>query len=471
MRSWAEVALCPRGAATPLESAFHMLSPAREAAYRILRQVEEGRFAADLLQTSRVSRMIEADRNLANELVMGTLRWQGILDFWLERLSGKPLKYFDPEILTVLRLGIYQIRLLQRIPKSAAVDEAVKMAKAARKTSAARLVNAVLRKCERESAFVASEGASPPDELEPETALRALPAWLAERWKLIFGEQVAVALARASLRVPPVALRIASKAAERDSFQEALAQKGLPTRKGAYSTGTLIVETGSSGLLKEVRDGALMIQDEASQIAGSLLLPRVGDRVLDLCAAPGIKTGRIAGELRHGMLVACDVSEQRLRTMRQLLSRQVPPSVKVHPVRLDASRDLPFGVQFDRILLDAPCSGTGTLGRNPEIKWRLRLEDIVRLAEIQARMLEGALRVLTPGGRLVYVTCSMEREENEGVVENVLFRHPEFRLLGSGELLQTFPLLSPFIDVRGYFHTRPDLHFMDGFFAATIVRS
>ena len=201
-----------------------------------------------------------------------------------------------------------------------------------------------------------------------------------------------------------------------------------------------------------------------------LLAPRAGARVLDLCAAPGIKTGQVAQALARGGIVACDRSAGRLRTMRRLLTGFVPPEVEVFAVRLDASAALPFGVEFDRILVDAPCSGTGTLARNPEIKLRLVPEDLVRFAAIQARILANALKALARGGRLVYATCSLEAEENEDIVAKALHNVSGLRIVPGAELSGEFPLWASLFDAQGFFHSRPDLHAMDGFFAAVIER-
>jgi 16S rRNA (cytosine967-C5)-methyltransferase len=214
----------------------------------------------------------------------------------------------------------------------------------------------------------------------------------------------------------------------------------------------------------------VVIQDEASQLVAELVAPEPGQRVLDLCAAPGMKAGQLAQMLGAGTLVACDRSAPRLRTLARLLPSWVPPAVRLSMVRLDAAHALPFGAKFDRILLDAPCSGTGTLGRNPEIKWRLRPEDIARLAELQAKMLRNALPALANDGQLVYATCSLEPEENEGVVEKVLHEEAAFRLLTTHELAFKHPHLTPLFDSQGYFRTRPDQRPMDGFNAAVIVR-
>jgi 16S rRNA (cytosine967-C5)-methyltransferase len=214
----------------------------------------------------------------------------------------------------------------------------------------------------------------------------------------------------------------------------------------------------------------VVVQDEASQLVAALLAPRRGDRVLDLCAAPGIKTAQIADALGEGSLVSCDVSEARLATMKRLLGGRIPQPVQTEVLRLDATAKLPFAESFDRVLVDAPCSGTGTLARNPEIKWRLQPGELDRLSKIQAAILKNALATLTPGGRLVYVTCSLEAEENENVVEALLAAYPGFRLLGKEELAREFPAWTELFDASGYFRTRPDLHGMDGFFAAVITR-
>jgi len=232
----------------------------------------------------------------------------------------------------------------------------------------------------------------------------------------------------------------------------------------------LRVESGQVQNTRAYREGRVVIQDEASQMVAELMSPEPGQRVLDLCAAPGMKAGQLAQMLGAGTLVACDRSAARLRTLARLLPRWVPAPVHLSMVRLDARRPLPFGAKFERILLDAPCSGTGTLARNPEIKWRLGPQDITRLAELQAMMVRNALPALAHGGRLVYATCSLEPEENEGVVEKVLSELPEFRLLPARELALEYPQLIPLFESRGYFRTHPGQHAMDGFTAAVMVR-
>jgi len=516
------------------------VSAARSTAYRILRRVDSASaLAVDLLQSEEVSALQEVDRALVTELVMGVLRWRGELDFQIERLSSKRLRIFDPEVVTVLRLGLYQIGFLQKIPVSAAVNEAVELVKQARKRSAAGLVNAVLRKGERgggrptrptrptrydgragveiagqprSSDFSASDAGL------VERACRATPDWLLDGWTREFGSDAAKALALASVCVPPTTLRVTSGRASLEGLvglegiERELAEEGITTRAAQYAHDALVVESGRVQASRAWREGRVVIQDEASQLVATLLRVEPGRSVLDLAAAPGIKTAQLAGLLKKAeegrgfspaaqtsstgtientgvhflggaeappflgllqqpasVLVACDVSARRLVDLHRLLPRQVPPEVALGVVRLDATERLPFRSCFDRVLLDAPCSGTGTLARNPEIKWRLRPEDIARLAENQAKMLRNALEVLRPGGRLVYATCSLEREENEQVVERVLKETPGVRALGRDELSREIPRVAGLIDADGFFRTRPDLHGTDGFFAAVLA--
>lgn len=453
-------------------------SPSRQIAYQTLLQVDSGLgFAADLLQGAEVFALKEADRRLATEIVMGVLRWQGELDYQIEHISGKKIKVLDREVLTILRMGVYQIRFLERIPKRAAVDEAVELTKAARKRSAAGFVNAVLRKCDPPKDRLSGRKF---EQLSPEnweSVRRAFPAWLLRRWEESIatthepGELGALQLAYASLATPPTTLRVVDAHANLDAIREELQAEGVATSPRLYATARgLRVDSGHIQNNRAYGEGRIVIQDEASQLVAELVAPEAGQRVLDLCAAPGMKAGQVAQALGSGTLVACDHSLARLRAMTKLLPPWIPASVRLSMLRLDAARQLPFSVKFDRILLDAPCSGTGTLARNPEIKWRLSPADIMRLAELQGAMLRHALPLIADGGSLIYATCSLEPEENDGVVKRVLREEPAFRLLSQHELALRHPHLTPLFDSCGYFVTRPDRHPMDGFHAAVIVR-
>ncbi|MGA3326561.1 MAG: 16S rRNA (cytosine(967)-C(5))-methyltransferase RsmB [Terriglobia bacterium] len=454
------------------------ISPGRNVAYQVLRRLESGRnFAVDLLQALEVSALKDADRRLATEIVMGVLRWRGELDFQIEQLSGRSVKGLDAEVRTILRMGAYQIRFLERVPKRAVVDDAVELTKAARKRSAAGMVNAVLRKCEPPKERVLGRDFERLSAESRESVRRAFPAWLVKRWEGITatttesGEVGAARLALASLQTPRTTLRVVNAGTNLEGIRQELEAEGVATSCCEYAEAHgLTVDSGQVLNTRAYREGRVVIQEEASQLVAELVSPEPVQRVLDLCAAPGMKAGQLAQMLGSGTLLACDRSAKRLRTLAKLLPKWVPAAVRLSMVRLDAARALPFGAKFERILLDAPCSGTGTLARNPEIKWRLDPADITRLAELQSMMLRNALAALASGGRLVYATCSLEPEENEGVVEKVLSEQPAFRVLTSHKLAQEYPRLIPLFDSRGYFRTRPDQHPMDGFSAAVIVR-
>ena len=365
-----------------------LVSPSRRAAFDVLRRVAGGAFAADLLRADRT--LSKPDAALAEELVLGVLRRQGQLDAWISRLTGGKL---DAEVRLCLRLGLYQIGHLDRVPARAAVFESVELAKRARKGSAAGLVNAVLRK--------AAAGGAPSLE-EPELAV---PAWLLDRWRLRYGPQ-ADRLALATLETPSTYLRLDPRWDPEQTCQ-LLAEEGVATEPTELERCARVrfVHPGETRCLAE---GRCRIQDLGSQRIAPLLELRREHRFLDLCAAPGGKTLQ-ALEANPGLAVACDWPG-RVRDLR----RRAPPGL--HLVGLDATRQLPFAIQFDRILADVPCSGTGTLARNPEIKWKLEPADLADLADRQRAILGAALDRLAPGGRLVYSTCSLEPEENEEVV-------------------------------------------------------
>src|SRR5258706_3286581 len=356
--------------------AHNLPSPARSTAFDILLQVERGGYAADLL-FARSKPLDSRDAGLASEIVLGALRVQSQLDFLIEHYSGRQASRLDAEVRVALRMGIYQMRYLERIPAHSCVHESVELIKLARKRSAAGFANAVLRKVDRQPVAW------------PNRAIElAHPAWLLERWDRQFGPEVATALALANLQRPETYVRVpagVTPAAE-------LEPTAIP---------------GCFRLLSGDPHG-LRIQDIGSQSIVPLLDLEPGQSFLDLCAAPGNKT---AQALESGVrAIACDLHTSRLALLK---------SLGIDLVSLDARQPLPFRRRFDRILLDAPCTGTGTLARNPEIKWRLKPENIEDLRQIQGKLLQRAVEALAPGGRLVYSTCSIEREENEDVVSSL----------------------------------------------------
>lgn len=442
------------------------ISPARRAAFDILRQVDgEGAYAAPLIAALPQSPLSREDRALAQELVLGVLRWQGALDYFIERYAERPVKKLDQSVLIALRLGFYQLRFLSRIPPSAAVNESVNLVKRARAASAAPMVNAVLRRAAR--GLDEPPGESLSDPLERYAVETSHPRWLIERWIAAFGAAETRGLALANNEPPPVAFRVNPLRAPVDEVITRLESEGLRLRPSQIAHGALVVEDGPAARLAQAAEsGAIYIQDEASQLVSLLLAPANGERLLDLCAAPGSKTSHIAQLAGDASWVmACDIHPHRLATLRATCKRLAIESVA--PVALDATRRLPLlesAPPFDRILIDAPCSGTGTLRRNPEIKWRLVTADIARLADLQLNLLGRATETLKRGGRLVYSTCSVEREENEAVIQRFLECGAPFRVI-------TPDAPAELITDEGFVRTFPHRGGADGFFAAVLEKA
>jgi 16S rRNA (cytosine967-C5)-methyltransferase len=455
-----------------------MIGPARKIAYEVLRRVEaEGAYASDVLHAELGARVKVEDAGLATELVTGVLRWRRLLDFLLERQLKKPVARLDLPVALALRIGLYQLRFLERIPARAAVNESVELVKSARKTSAATLVNAVLRRASND-ARVPAANFVPPDTPIAERLgiLHSHPTWMVERWLKRLGEKPTIALLEANNRAPRLSCAL-HDITRRDEIFATLQNSGLRIEPGNMLQSAFAVSGGSPTCTESFRAGAISIQDEASQTIPLLLDTQPGDRVLDLCAAPGGKTPplvRAAGA--KGIVVAADRHAHRLRAMGAQFKRLALTQVRL--LELDAASPLPFGTLFQRILVDAPCSGTGTLARHPEIRWRLQPEQLAEFHALQGSLLRSALRQLAPAGRLVYSTCSMEPEENEQVVEELLrsasgFRREIANEAARGLKLRLVPSRTPesLFDSDGYFRTTPRALETDGFFAAVISRT
>ncbi|MFY9554647.1 MAG: 16S rRNA (cytosine(967)-C(5))-methyltransferase RsmB [Blastocatellia bacterium] len=439
------------------------VSPARRAAFDILLRVDSERaYASVLIADLSRSDLLREDRGLVQEIVLGVLRWQRSLDYFVERYAERAIERLDPQVLIALRMGLYQLRHLTRIPQSAAVSESVKLVKRARLSSAAGMVNAVLRNAARHLDETAGQTIS--DALERMSVQLSHPRWMLERWRSAFGEQDTRDLALANNSPSSTAFRVNTLRASTADVLADLDAANVKTRESNIAKGAFVVETGLASVIMEaVRRGAIYVQDEASQLVSILLDPKPGHRVLDLCAAPGSKTSHIAAlSDDQATIIASDLHPHRLITLRAACQRLGIESVAA--VAMDATRELPFrhhADKFDRVLVDAPCTGTGTLRSNPEIKWRLLFDDLTRLAELQLRLLERAASVVAKDGRLVYSTCSMEREENEDVVRRFLESTNRFRLIR--------PVApTDLITGDGFVRTFPHKHRSDGFFAAVL---
>jgi 16S rRNA (cytosine967-C5)-methyltransferase len=429
-----------------------MPSPARRLALTTLGQVHRKRGTlADALAAREIEQLDPRERAFVHELVLGTLRRRGWVDYVLRRLSARPLACARPPIRDVLRLGAYQLLFL-RVPPHAAVSEAVDLARAVDPRGGSdRYVNAVLRRLEREG---------PPPEPDPEvdalgwlTTAGSLPPWLAERWLECEGPVEVVARARAFLDPPRAFFRFNPR---REGRAEAEAA-GLSFRPSGVPGAWWATDGPVSALAAR---GVLYLQDLGSQLVAHLAAsPGV---VLDACAAPGGKALLLADEVEPaGRVVACEVASRRLGTLVALTRRWGAPNVLV--VGADSLHP-PFGRQFDSVLLDAPCSGLGTLARHPDIRWRLGPGDVERHARRQRALLEAVASLVRRGGRLVYATCSIEEEENEAVVLPFLDEHPEFSI-------ETGPSWAASFAHGPFFRTDPSRQGGDAFFAARLVRA
>jgi 16S rRNA (cytosine967-C5)-methyltransferase len=441
------------------------LSPARSAAFQVLLRVDRDQaFAPELVHSERFAKLSSKDHGLLTELVMGVLRWRSLLDRVLAEHCGRSLSALDREVLVALRLGCYQLKFLDRIPARAAINESVELVKRARKASAAAFVNAVLRKIDVGSSERNYCEAIKEAETVAELARTAAhPEWLVERWARNYGFENARRICAYDQQRPGVAIRLDDASTENE-----LRESGVQLAPGLLLSSARRVSSGDVTRTKAFLDGRVTIEAEASQLVG--LMVGLGKRILDCCAAPGGKTRILARRNAHADIVAVDLHPHRAELLRRLVKEE-----RVHVIAGDI-RTLPELSGFDRILVDAPCSGTGTLGRNPEIKWRLEPSDIEDLQQRQISILRSALEKLQPGGRLLYATCSLEPEENEDVIARMLTQSV-FRLidvLPELEALQSDGALTwkePSALVRGqYLRTLPGVHPCDGFFAAMIER-
>jgi 16S rRNA (cytosine967-C5)-methyltransferase len=453
------------------------VSPSRQIAYEVLHRVEaEGAYASDVLHVELGASVKATDASLATEITMGVLRWRRLLDFLLERHLKKPVAKLDLPVALALRMGAYQLRFLGKVPASAAVNESVELVKRGRKASAAPLVNAVLRKMSAEAKVPAEKylpaGISPAERLG---IPHSHPTWMVERWLSRLGKEQTIALLEANNRAPRLSCAL-HDASHRDEIIRSLEAAGLRAAPGKLLRAAFAVSGGSPARAEAFRAGGVSIQDEASQAIPLLLGVRAGDRVLDLCAAPGGKTSAlIRATGSGGIVVAADRHAHRLGAMQAQFRRLGLDGARL--VELDATQPLPFTGEFDRILVDAPCSGTGTLARHPEIRWRLLPAQFAESSAQQSLMLRSALARLASGGRLVYSTCSIEPEENENVVEAVLTDTPSIRRVGAEESAQALePHLALGVEIStlfagdGYFRTSPATHGTDGFFAVLLEK-
>ena len=439
----------------------------RSAACEILLRIDKERSYADILIDRELSAgsLQGPDRGLLTELVYGVLRRQGSLDHIINRFSKQKAERLERSVLVLLRLGLYQMFFLDRVPVSAAVNETVKLAKVLA-PRASGFVNAVLRSADRERDDIAY----PDKEKDPVGYLSAFyshPAWLVAGWIDQLGLTEAEELARAMSEPPPLTIRTNTLKVSREALLTRLAAEGVQCEATRFSPlGIRISTTGSVARLQSFRDGLFTVQDESSQLAVMFLAPEPGERVLDACAAPGGKATHMAQLMQNnGEITACDVIGRKLRLIGENAARLGISCIKTVP--LDTARPLTSikNTGFQRILLDAPCSGLGVIRRNPEGKWWKTAADVADLVRGQKAILENLSDHLRPGGVLLYATCSTTIAENEGVVDAFLALHRDYAL---EDLRVLFPACAELFTPQGCFRGWPHRHGMDGFFAARL---
>ena len=439
------------------------ISHARKAAFEILLAVERGRaHSDDLLRGKQVSELLAPDRHLTTALVLGVLRSQIALDEQIRALLSRPNARLDTEIQIAMRLGAFQLLHMDRLPAHAAIDESVELAKHAGHGHASRMVNAVLRK------IAVAPRSKDPGVFDAE---HAYPGWMVERWNRAYGIAGTQDICAWGQAEPASLIRLADASAE-----EELRQQGIVIEPGQLLRAARAVASGDVTATAAFREGRVRFQDEGSQLVAEIAAFKAGERVLDACAAPGGKTLILAERNQQAKIVACEASAQRLAHL-QLRLASLGERMEY---RLGDAAEIADRAAYDLVLADVPCSGTGTLGRNPEIRHRLRLENLPRQAERQVAILHAAISAVRPGGRVVYSTCSLEQEENEQVIEAVLAEQSNVRvdpirdrlaamesegilIAGAGKELAA--CLTP----EGYLRLMPGAFGTDGFFIALLA--
>jgi 16S rRNA (cytosine967-C5)-methyltransferase len=416
------------------------------------------------------------DKAFVTELTYGVLRWRERLDWLIRHFSRIPFERIELEIINILRLGLYQILFLSKTPPPAAVNESVELAKRIRGMGGAGFVNAILR------SFLRARNEIPYPDIREDRALhisvfQSHPLWLVRRWLKEMGEEETLKICAINNQISPLILRVNTLKIDRGSLIEKLRAKGLNPFPTSFSEeGILVSDPPPISDIPFFKEGLYIIQGEASQLTISILDPKPGERILDACAAPGGKTTHIAQKMGNGgEIYALDLTMEKLGLIREMCQRLGIRIVKA--IKGDATNTLPIpeGLEFDRVLADVPCSGFGTIRRNPDLKWRRGEEDIRRLSDLQSSILRNLSWYVKKGGVLVYSTCTIFHEENEDVVEKFLEEHPEFRLDPVDKVATTFIADGQSEEYRsffqrGYFKTFPPKNQMDGFFVARLIK-
>lgn len=436
----------------------------RGTAVKVLNRVERTDAYLDKLLDAelRSGDLPDVDKGLLTELVHGVLRWQNKLDWVLNGFSHGNFAKSDINVKNALRVGLYQILFLERIPHAAAVNEAVEFIKRIRGDKPAGLVNAVLRNIIRNI-----DGIRYPDPAQDKvqylSVMGSHPHWMVKRWHQRFGPDETEKFLYANNERPMLSLRINKLKTEPGAFLRQLDLQSIQYQGSSHLDYFVKVKSFPRiGQNEMFRSGIFTIQDESAALPCILLGPKPGERVLDLCAAPGGKTTHIAELMKNeGEVLAVDKYEIKLSFIKAACERLGLKNVKL----LVADSSIMEHEPVDRVLVDAPCSGLGVLTKKPDLKWKRDVSDVVKLAKLQGELLENAARFVKPGGVLVYSTCTTEPEENQEVVKQFLANHPEFHIEHAGDFVSR-----AVVNAEGFVETFPHKHGMDGSFAARMIK-
>jgi 16S rRNA (cytosine967-C5)-methyltransferase len=443
----------------------------RAIAADILHAVETRRAFADILldRALHTNNLSDSDRALATEIVYGTLRWRGRIDWTLGLLTRKPLEDMDVYLRNVLRLTLYQIMFLDRVPAYAAVNEAVELAKRYGGRAAAGLVNAIARSLLRDKERLAKIDIAG-DRIRRLAVKWSHPEWLVQNWLNYFGGDEIEDLLKADNEAPPLVVRANRLKIRREELIARFRHDDIDTEAAPHAPQAIRIRGGVSvEKLPGFTVGLFFVQAEASQLVAQLLAPRPGERIWDASAAPGGKATHVAELMDDkGEIVATDISARGIERLRQNIARLGIGSIR--PALADAAAELPedLAAPYDRILADLPCTGLGTLRSHPEAKWLKSDADIRRLGQLQKKILERVSAYLKPGGTLVYSTCTLTRAENEDVVEDFLRGHKDYTLEDAAEFL---PAGAEKMTRGKYFMALPHRDDTDGFFAARMRKA
>jgi 16S rRNA (cytosine967-C5)-methyltransferase len=441
-------------------------SNARQLAFLTLRAIHRGAFADVAIdRTLKQTDLAEPDRRFLTELVYGTVRRQRTLDVLIDQLGKKTSQQQPPDLRVILHLGLYQLRYLSQIPASAAVNTTVDLAKQNGFAGLTGFVNGFLRQYDRLSQTI-DPLKLPEQPVERLGILHSYPDWIVQVWLEQFGFEETEKLCQRLNQPPNLDLRVNPLRTSIAEVEAALQATGIAVSRVSPLPQALRL-TGNTGAIQSLpgfAEGWWTVQDSSAQLVSHLLDPQPGETVIDACAAPGGKTTHQAELMQdQGTIWACDRTPSRLKKLKENIERLHLNSIRI---QVGDSRDLPqFTNQADRVLLDAPCSGLGTLHRHADARWRQSPESVNELAQLQTELLHHTATWVKPGGVLIYATCTLHPSENETVVHTFLEQHRDWQL----ERLED-PIATPFITLTGWLKVLPQQHSMDGFFVAKLRR-